>query len=717
MAKNLFIAPTSMDSGLTSVCLGLLRALERVGVSVGFYKPFSQSVHQGESQHNAGKDPSVAFVRARSHLEPPDPMSLREAQQLLNKGKADLLMETVVGEYQKVAKTVDVVIIEGLVPDRSEAYIARLNVELARNLGSEVVLVSTPKNSTAQELDEELDFSSRLFANPSDPDVIGIILNKVGEPEKSEFTPRVNSEAANTPIDFQNDCKVFANGRFRLLACIPWQPELLAVRVSDIARELQVPVLHEGQMQSRRVQKVSVCARTIRNMIDTLKPGTLMVTPGDREDVIVATAVAALNGVPLAGLMLTGDLMPDNRVVDLCRRALDTGLPVLRAKTNTYETAHRLANLSAAIPIDDPDRIEKAMEAVATRVDTDWLQEHLKVQRQSRLSPPAFRYLLSERARAAAKRIVLPEGNEPRTVQAAIICHQRGLARCALIGSPGEVANVAKSLGLSLPEDIEIIDPAKVRGQYIQPMVELRKHKGLTPDMAEAMLEDNVVLGTMMVAMDEADGLVSGAVHTTANTVRPALQLIKTHDEAKVVSSVFFMLLPQQVVVYGDCAINPDPNAEELADIAIQSAQSAEAFGIEPVVAMISYSTGESGSGQDVEKVREATRIARERRPDLLIDGPLQYDAAAIDSVGRSKAPDSKVAGRATVFIFPDLNTGNTTYKAVQRSANVVSIGPMLQGLRKPVNDLSRGALVEDIVFTIAITAVQAKQVESAGLA
>ncbi|MFL1452936.1 phosphate acetyltransferase [Marinobacter sp. GN3S48] len=717
MAKNLFIAPTSMDSGLTSVCLGLLRALERVGVSVGFYKPFSQSVHQGESQHNDGKDASVAFVRARSHLEPPDPMSLKEAQQLLNKGKSDLLMETIVGEYQKVAKTVDVVIIEGLVPDRSEAYIARLNVELARNLGSEVVLVSTPKNATAKELDEELDFSSRLFASPSDPDVIGIVLNKVGEPEKSEFTPRVNSAASNAHVDFQTDCKVFAEGRFRLLACIPWQPELLAVRVSDIAREMQVSVLHEGHMHARRVQKVSVCARTIRNMVDTLRPGTLMVTPGDREDIIVATAVAALNGVPLAGLMLTGDLMPDERVVDLCRRALDTGLPVLRAETNTYETAHRLANLSAAIPIDDPDRIENAMEAVATRVDTDWLQQHLKVQRQSRLSPPAFRYLLSERARAAAKRIVLPEGNEPRTVQAAIICHQRGLARCALIGDPAEIGNVAKSQGLDLPDDMEIIDPAKVRGDYIQPMVSLRKHKGLAPDMAEAMLEDNVVLGTMMVAMDEADGLVSGAVHTTANTVRPALQLIKTHDAAKVVSSVFFMLLPQQVVVYGDCAINPDPNAEELADIAIQSAQSAEAFGIEPVVAMISYSTGESGSGQDVEKVREATRIARERRPDLLIDGPLQYDAAAIESVAKSKAPDSEVAGRATVFIFPDLNTGNTTYKAVQRSANVVSIGPMLQGLRKPVNDLSRGALVEDIVFTIAITAVQAKQVENAGLA
>ncbi|MFT7338698.1 MAG: phosphate acetyltransferase, partial [Marinobacter maritimus] len=385
--------------------------------------------------------------------------------------------------------------------------------------------------------------------------------------------------------------------------------------------------------------------------------------------------------------------------------------------TNTYETARMLANLSTAIPTDDPDRIEKAMETVATKIDTGWLQEHLRVEVQSRLSPPAFRYQLSERARAADKRIVLPEGSEPRTVQAAIICHQRQLARCALIGDENEIRNVAASQGLELPDDIEIIDPARVRKDYIAPMVELRKHKGLTPDMAEAMLEDNVVMGTMMVALDEADGLVSGAIHTTANTVRPALQLIKTHDHARVVSSVFFMLLPQQVLVYGDCAINPDPNAEELADIAIQSAESAEAFGIEPVVAMISYSTGESGSGHDVEKVREATRIARERRPDLLIDGPLQYDAAAIESVARSKAPNSKVAGKATVFIFPDLNTGNTTYKAVQRSANVVSIGPMLQGLRKPVNDLSRGALVEDIVFTIALTAVQAKQVEDAGLA
>lgn len=717
MAKSLFIAPTSLDSGLTSVCLGLLRALEREGVSVGFYKPFSQSVHHGEARHNEGKDSSVEFVRSRSHVQTPDPLPLKQAQQLLNHGKADLLLETIVGEYQKVAKDFDVVIIEGLVPDRSEAYIARLNVEVARNLNSEVILVSTPRTCTASELDDELDFSARIFTAPSDPDVIGVILNKVGAPEKTGIALDQHPDHQHQDIDYQTACSVFNTGRFRLLGEIPWQPHLLAPRVSDVARELAVPVLHGGQMHSRRVQRVSVCARTIRNMTDILKPGTLLVTPGDREDIIVTTAVAALNGVPLAGLMLTGGLMPDDRVIDLCRRALETGLPVLSSSTNTYETAHMLANLSATIPIDDPDRIEQAMESVATRIDTDWLQEHLKVQRQARLSPPAFRYQLSERSRAANKRIVLPEGAEPRTVQAAIICHQRKLARCVLIGDPREIQSVASSQGVELPEDLEILDPQSVRNRYIAPMVELRKHKGLTEDMAEAMLEDNVVLGTMMVAMDEADGLVSGAIHTTANTVRPALQLIKTHDHAKVVSSVFFMLLPQQVLVYGDCAINPDPNAEELADIAIQSAQSAEAFGIEPVVAMISYSTGESGTGADVDKVREATRIARERRPDLLIDGPLQYDAAAIESVGKAKAPDSKVAGKATVFVFPDLNTGNTTYKAVQRSANVVSVGPMLQGLRKPVNDLSRGALVEDIVFTIALTAVQARQVESAGLA
>ncbi len=317
-------------------------------------------------------------------------------------------------------------------------------------------------------------------------------------------------------------------------------------------------------------------------------------------------------------------------------------------------------------------------------------------------------------ARAADKRIVLPEGDEPRTVQAAAICQRKGIARCVLLGEPARIRHVAEVQGIVLPPDVEIIDPASVRTRYVEPMTALRRAKGLTAAQAEEQLEDNVVLGTMMLAVNDVDGLVSGAVHTTANTIRPALQLIRTAPGVTIVSSIFFMLLPNEVLVYGDCAVNPDPTDAELADIAIQSADSARAFGIEPRVAMISYSTGTSGSGADVDKVVRALALVRARRPDLQIDGPLQYDAASVESVGRQKAPGSLVAGRANVFIFPDLNTGNTTYKAVQRAAHVVSVGPMLQGLRKPVNDLSRGALVEDIVYTIALTAIQATQHEAA---
>ncbi|MEH6570261.1 MAG: phosphate acetyltransferase, partial [Halioglobus sp.] len=345
----------------------------------------------------------------------------------------------------------------------------------------------------------------------------------------------------------------------------------------------------------------------------------------------------------------------------------------------------------------------------AEHLNSQWIESLArKTDGDRRLSPPAFRYRLTEAARAANQRIILPEGNEPRTVQAAAICAQRGIAHCTLMGDADEIHRVAEKRGVKLPDSVQIINPDKIRGNYVEPLFELRRHKGLTALTAEEHLQDNVVLGTMMLQLGQVDGLVSGAVHTTANTIRPALQLIRTAPGASLVSSVFFMLLPDQVLVYGDCAINPDPSAEQLCDIAIQSADSATAFGIVPRVAMISYSTGSSGTGSEVEKVRTATALVRQKRPDIIVDGPLQYDAAIMENVAKSKSPDSPVAGKATVFVFPDLNTGNTTYKAVQRSAHVTSIGPMLQGLAKPVNDLSRGALVDDIVYTIALTAIQA---------
>jgi len=330
--------------------------------------------------------------------------------------------------------------------------------------------------------------------------------------------------------------------------------------------------------------------------------------------------------------------------------------------------------------------------------------------REARISPAAFRFKLTDLARKAGKTIVLPEGDEPRTVKAAAICAERGIAKSVLLADPESVKKVAAEQGVTLGADVTIINPADVRENYVARLVELRKSKGLTEEQARAQLEDTVVLGTMMLEAGEVDGLVSGAVHTTANTIRPPMQIIKTAPGSSIISSVFFMLLPDQVLVYGDCAVNPEPTAEQLAEIAIQSAESAKAFGLNPKVAMLSYSTGTSGSGQSVEKVKDATRIALEKRPDLLIDGPLQYDAAVMKDVAASKAPNSKVAGQANVFVFPDINAGNIGYKAVQRSADLVAVGPMLQGMRKPVNDLSRGALVDDIIYTIALTAIQATQ-------
>lgn len=350
-----------------------------------------------------------------------------------------------------------------------------------------------------------------------------------------------------------------------------------------------------------------------------------------------------------------------------------------------------------------------AIRFIAQHLNVERLVKELKTQGTDRMPPSAFRYKLIQSAQKADRRIVLPEGDEPRTLRAAAICAERGIARCVLLGDVATIHEVAKAHNIHLPDHgIEIIDPKTLVERYVPGFVERRQHKGATEESAREALKDSVVVGTMMLAEGDVDGLVSGAVHTTADTIRPAFQLIGTDKNSKLVSSIFFMLMKDQVHVYGDCAVNPNPTSEQLADIAIQSAESAKIFGIEPRVAMLSYSTGTSGAGEEVEKVAKATEIAKEKAPDLLIDGPLQFDAASVLSVGQQKAPNSPVAGRATVFIFPDLNTGNITYKAVQRSANVVCIGPMLQGLAKPVNDLSRGALVDDIVYTIAITALQA---------
>lgn len=694
--QTFFLAPVGSQAGLTSVALGMIRAFERVGLRPGFFKPVGQPFAKvGEV------DSSAHFARELFHLTPPEPLTLSHVDACLSHGETDQILEELIARYHHSIKDVDVVIVEGLVPDSERGFIGTLNAEIARNLNAEVVFVLNAADP--QSIADQLEMALQSFGGHA-VKVAGYVVNKV--PADTETQTFAEDVAAATHLPTAKKAP--------LLGIIPMNHALTAPRMLDIARQLDARILNKGKLAESRVQDVVIAARYVINMSERYKPGAMIVAPGDRVDVILAAALVVQRGVPLAGLLLPCGAEPDAKLIQLAAPALQSDIPVLLSEHDTFHTTLLLASMNPHVPTDDLERMEMVVDYVAEHLSVEALRSKIEMPRELRMPPPAFRFRLIEQSRAANKRIVLPEGDEPRTIHAATICHEKGIAHCVLLGDPAKIYEVAQLQGITLPSDIEIVHPDQVRPNYIAPMVEMRKHKGLNAPMAEHQLEDAVVLGTMMLACGDVDGLVSGAVHTTASTVRPALQLIKTAPSASLVSSIFFMLMPDQVLVYGDCAINPDPTAAELADIAIQSADSAAAFGIEPRVAMISYSTGSSGTGSDVEKVREATALARGKRPDLIIDGPMQYDAASVESVGRQKAPDSPVAGRATVFVFPDLNTGNTTYKAVQRSANVVSVGPMLQGLRKPVNDLSRGALVDDIVYTIALTAIQAVQMENA---
>ncbi|MGH9119989.1 MAG: phosphate acetyltransferase [Acidimicrobiales bacterium] len=700
MPGTLLAVPTGPGVGLTTVSLGLVRALDRQGVRVGFIKPVAQPNIAGHDDH------STALIRSTTTLLPPEPISPeRVHQELSTAGDFDIVLEEVVAAWQPVEAAADVVVAEGLSPGPTHLYSISLNQALARTLDAEVLVVGswpadldvtpTAVDRATQHVAESLAITASRYASGERARVTGCVVNRV---------PALDAAEA------MNLTGAIERRGLRPVAVVTNQPELTWPRMADLLDALGARVLQEGDL-ARRIKDIAVFAQSVPGGLDVLTDGRLVIVPGDRHEVVMAACLASLNGIRLAGLLLTAGVEPDPRVWALTEAATASGLPIAMVQEHTYEAVTRVRDLDLGLPVDDQDRAELVMRSVADAFDTDWLEGLARSTKTRRLSPAAFRHRLVEKARQADARIVLPEGTEPRTVEAAVICAERGIVRSVLLGPVDDVMATVKTLGVGLPDGVSVLDPSNVAEDYVAELVELRRHKGMTDDIAREQLADEITLGTMMVHRGEVDGLVAGAAHTTADTIRPALQILRTRQGVRLVSSVFFMCLPDEVVVYGDCAINPQPDAEELADIAIQSAASALAFGIEPRVAMISFSTGTSGGrGAEVEKVAAATRLVKERVPDLAVDGPLQYDAAAIASVGRSKRPGSAVAGHANVFIFPDLDTGNTTYKAVQRSADVVSIGPMLQGLRKPVNDLSRGALVEDIVYTLALTAIQARQ-------
>ncbi|MDB4444611.1 phosphate acetyltransferase, partial [bacterium] len=495
---------------------------------------------------------------------------------------------------------------------------------------------------------------------------------------------------------------------------LPEEPNLGKPTVGEVAKALGGQILQgDPDWMNREVYDFKVAAMNLPRFLDYIKDGTLIITPTDRADVILGSlATIASETYPnISGILLTGGLTLEpqmQRLLEGFRNSLP--VPIFSVVTDTFTTAMNASSVRAVLTPDNDRKIASALGLFESHVDTKELEDRFDVVRSTRVTPVMFEYEIIERAKADRQHIVLPEGAEERILRACEILLRRSVVNLTLLGNPDEINAKIGALGLNL-EGIDIIDPfqSELLDSYAAAFHDLRKHKGISEAMAKDTVTDVSYFGTMMVYKGDAGGMVSGAVHTTGETIRPALQVIRTRPGVSVVSSVFLMCLADRVLVYGDCAVNQNPNAEQLADIAISSAETAQIYGIEPRIAMCSYSTGESGKGQDVDKVREATRIARERCPDLKIEGPIQYDAAVDAGVARTKMPDSEVAGHATVFIFPDLNTGNNLYKAVQRSANAVAIGPVLQGLNKPVNDLSRGCTVTDIVNTVAITAIQSQ--------
>ena len=625
--------------------------------------------------------------------------STEEANEMLSKGKYEELIEKIVTKYKYLEENYDFVLCEGTDFEGStSAFEFDINADIANNLGCPVVLATNAYNKDEDDIITSVETSLESL-NEKHCKVVAIIVNRV---EKgNEIAARLQDH----PLVKES-----------LVFSIPNVKSLQYPTVGEIAKELKARVVSGQVKLNRHVEGFGVAAMQLWHVLARISNGEIVITPGDRADVIVGclSALSSSYMPSIAGLILTGGLIPQEPILKLIE-GYDEKIPILSVKENTFETARNADNVRAVINPDDPLKIVQALEVFEKNIRLSELREKVIKTKVSIVTPKMFEYRLIKRAQSQKQHIVLPEGEDDRILQAAEILTRRDVINLTLLGSEKIIRDKITKLGLRL-NSVNIIDvPDNDKFEdYSKTYYELRKHKGIEMENARDNMSELSYFGSMLVYKGDADGMVSGANHTTRNTLRPAFEFIKTKKSFSIISSVFFMCLPDRVLVYGDCAVNPEPNADQLAEIAIESAQTAITFNIQPIIAMLSYSTGDSGGGEDVEKVKEATKKARELAKkysmELKIAGPIQYDAAVDPGVAQKKLPDSEVAGKATVLIFPDLNTGNNTYKAVQRSAGAVAIGPVLQGLNKPVNDLSRGCTVSDIVNTVAITAIQAQE-------
>ncbi|WP_031073703.1 phosphate acetyltransferase [Streptomyces sp. NRRL S-118] len=687
MARSVYVTGIDRGDGRQVVELGVMELLTRQVDRVGVFRPL---VHDGP-------DRLFDLLRVRYRLSQ-DPatvygMDYHEASALQAEKGTDELVSRLVGRFHAVARDYEVVLVLGT--DFHATQLPEelaLNARLANEFGAPVIPVVGGKDQDADSVRAETRNAFRAYESLG-CDILAMVANRVAPEDRDAIAERL---AARLPVP----CYV-----------LPDMPALSAPTVAQIRQALGAEVvLGDDSGLARDALDFVFGGAMLPNFLNALTPGCLVVTPGDRADLVVgALAAHSAGNPPIAGVLLTLNERPSREVLNLAAR-LAPGTPVLSVSGNSFPTAAELFSLEGKLNAATPRKAETALGLFERHVDTADLLGRISVARSGRVTPMMFEHELLEQARADRRRVVLPEGAEERVLRAADVLVRRDVCALTLLGDVELIRKKAADLGVDLG-DSQLIDPAasELRQRFAERYAALRAHKGVSVELAYDVVSDVNYFGTMMVQEGLADGMVSGSVHSTAATIRPAFEIIKTKPEASIVSSVFFMCLADKVLVYGDCAVNPVPNAEQLADIAVQSAATAARFGVEPRIAMLSYSTGTSGSGADVDKVREATKLVREAHPELKIEGPIQYDAAVEPSVAATKLPGSEVAGQATVLIFPDLNTGNNTYKAVQRSAGAVAVGPVLQGLRKPVNDLSRGALVSDIVNTVAITAIQSQ--------
>lgn len=704
MSKSLFLTSTDARSGKSAIALGLMEMLKRKIAHVGFFRPIVNARHD-----HGEEDYDIQLMSGYYHLDDEYHdmfgCTMAEAVALTSKGRDAEVIETILRKFHNLADKHDFVLCEGTdFRGASTSFEFDINAEVARNLGGPVLLAARAGDRSVE---ETLDATKLALDSLQEKgcQVIATIVNRVQEKDRWELLAKLRG------LDVASS---------QLLYTIPEDKTLGAPTLREVARVLGAKVLRGEDELDRHVHGFAVAAMQLVHFLERLEEGTLVIVPGDRADVIISCMAACTSGSMEnpSGLVLTSGLEPDPVVWRLVE-GLRIQLPILAVDDLTFEAARRVSDVKSEIAPTNRRKISRAVGLFEQEVDVDKLEAAVIDSETQLVTPKMFEYELMRRARSQRQTIVLPEGEDERILRAAEILIRRDVADLILLGDPVKLQNRTARMGLHL-NGAEMVDPTdpELFERYAKQFLALRKHKGITLENARDAMSDVSYFGTMMVHEGRADGMVSGATHTTAATIRPAFEIIKTQPGVDIVSSVFFMCLADKVLVYGDCAINPDPNADQLAEIALSSAYTARTFGVEPRVALLSYSSGESGQGKDVDKVREATRLAKERAaqewPELLIEGPIQYDAAVDPGVGKQKMPNSEVAGRATVLIFPDLNTGNNTYKAVQRSSGAVAVGPVLQGLNRPVNDLSRGCTVPDIVNTVAITAVQAHALKEA---